>query len=181
MFLWGSQDIIFFKHCHEVAKVSQESSWLSLHWEAFARRVSVLLPERKGKAFVSQKCDTSKKQSPTGTLINALFYSKISLGLKIREWKCLSAWLLAGGIKFTLLPWQNPQQVDSAAHPCKQVLNFCPRGWGLIAWKGQKHREIRAVLSSPSQEAGCFPGMAVADRHQGLSCRFASKKGLEPK
>lgn len=117
------------------------------------------------KAFVSQTCATCKKHSPTDTLINALFYSKINLGLKFRERKFLSVWLLAGGIKFTWLPWQDPQQGNSAAHPCKQVLNFCPRGSGLIAWKGHTHREIRTALSSPSQEPGCFPGMAVAEGH----------------
>lgn len=119
------------------------------------------------KAFVSQKCAICKKQSPTDkwSMTNALFYSKMSLGLRLREWKFLSAWLLAGGIKFICLPWQNPQKGSSAAHPCKQVLNFCPRGSSLIAWKRHKHREIRTVLSSPSQESGCFPGMAAGEGH----------------
>lgn len=96
------------------------------------------------RAFVSQKCVTCRKQSPTHTrlVINVLFYSKMSLGLEFRGWKFPSAWLQAGGIKFTWLPWQNPQQGSSAAHPCKLVHNFCPRGSGLIAWKGHKQRTV---------------------------------------
>lgn len=93
-------------------------------------RVSSCL--RGCKAFASWECATCEKNSPTDASINVQFSSKTSLGLEFREWKFVSVRLLTGGIKSTLLPWQDPWWGDSATHPYNHVFHFCPKGSGLI-------------------------------------------------
>ena len=109
-----------------------ESSWLSLYCEASARRESRPAWE-DAKLLLPQKAPHVRRIVLQIHWSMNNFLPEQAWGSSSENEKFESVWLLTGRIKSTWLPWQDPWWGDSAAHLCKHVFHFCPKGSGLIS------------------------------------------------